>query len=84
VEININHDEKTVDIWLTRNESRNDGFRKSLELYYQQFNEMRYFVTVFESGEKEFFEDTVLLIKHNLELQIKAELVAEQRVGQKE
>ena len=38
--MNVHHGEKTVDIWLTRNESRNDGFRKSLELYYQQFNEM--------------------------------------------
>ncbi len=88
MEMNVHHDKKTVDIWLTRSEARDENFRKSLEPYYQQFKEKKYFVSVFESGERDLFSDTVLLLRHNLELQIKAELAAEQvaeagRVGQK-
>ena len=81
------HAKKTVAIWLTRSAARNASFRKSLEPYYQQFKEKKYFVSVFESGERDLFSDTVLLLRHNLELQIKAELAAEQaqaqNVGQK-
>ena len=76
--MNVHHDAKTVDIWLTRSEARDDNFRKSLEPYYQQFKEKKYFVSVFESGERDLFSDTVLLRRHNLELHIKAELAAEQ------
>ena len=87
MEMNVHHDAKTVDIWLTRSEARDENFRKSLEPYYQQFKEKKYFVSVFESGERDLFSDTVLLLRHNLELQIKAELTAEQAqaqtVGQK-
>ena len=39
MEMNVHHDKKTVDIWLTRSEARNDNFRKSLEPYYQQFKD---------------------------------------------
>lgn len=80
--MNIHHNEKTVDIWLTRSEARDENFRRSLEPYYQQFGEMKYFVAVFESGERDLFSDTVLLLRHNLELQIKAELAAEQAQAQ--
>ena len=84
----VHHDAKTnVDIWLTRSEARDEKFRKALEPYYQQFKKKKYFVAVFESGERDLFSDTVLLLRHNLELQIKAELAAEQAqtgtVGQK-
>ena len=78
IEMNVYHDEKTVDIWLTRSEARDEAFCRSLEPYYQQFKKMKYFVSVFESGERDLFSDTVLLLRHNLELQIKAELAAEQ------
>lgn len=84
--MNVHHDAKTVDIWLTRSEARDENFRKSLEPYYGQFKKMKYFVSVFESGERDLFSDTVLLLRHNLELQIKSELTAEQAatsVGQK-
>lgn len=87
MEMNVHHDEKTVDIWLTRSEARDENFRTSLEPYLGQFKAMKYFVSVFESGERDLFSDTVLLLRHNVELQIKAELAAEQaqaqNVGQK-
>ena len=85
--MNVHHDEKTVDIWLTRSEARGENFRQSLEPYLGQFKAMKYFVSVFESGERDLFSDTVLLLRHNVELQIKAELAAEQaqaqNIGQK-
>ena len=82
MEVNVHHDEKTVDIWLTRGEARDEQVRKSLEPYYQRYAKMKYFVAVFESGERELFSDAVLLLRHNLELQTKAELAAESAAGE--
>ena len=73
MEMNVHHDTKTVDIWLTRSEARDVDFRKSLEPYFGQFKKMKFFVSVFESGERDLFSDTVLLLRHNLELQMKNE-----------
>ena len=73
MEMNVHHDAKTVDIWLTRSEARDENFRKSLEPYLGQFKKMKFFVSVFESGERDLFSDTVLLLRHNLELQMKNE-----------
>ena len=53
MEMNIHHDGKTVDIWLTRSEARHEIFRNSLEPYYRQFAKYKYFVSVFESGDRE-------------------------------
>ena len=50
MEMNIHHDSKTVDIWLTGSEARDESFRRSLEPYYRQFAKHKYFVSVFESG----------------------------------
>lgn len=60
MEMNIHHDTKTVDIWLTRSEARDENIRRSLELYYRQFANHRYFVSVFESGDRELLPDTAL------------------------
>lgn len=73
MEMNIHHDTKVVDIWLTRSEARDENIRRSLEPYYRQFAKQRYFVSVFESGDRELLPDTALLLRHNLELQMKAE-----------
>lgn len=74
----VHHDKKTVDIWLTQSESKDESIRRSLETYYQQFKEKKYFVSIFESGTRDLFSDTALLLRHNLELQAKNELAAEQ------
>lgn len=78
MEMNIHHDTKAVDIWLTKSETRNEDFRKSLEPYYRQFAKQGYFVSVFESGDRELLPDTALLLRHNLELQMKAEPATDQ------
>ncbi len=54
------------------------NFRNSLEPYYRQFAKHKYFVSVFESGDRELLSDTTLLLRHNLELQMKAEPATEQ------
>ena len=73
MEMNVHHDTKTVDIWLTRSEARDENFRKSLEPHYRQFEKQRYFVSVFESGDRELSSDTAMLLRYNLELQMKNE-----------
>ena len=74
MEMNIHHDGKTVDIWLTKSEARDEIFRNSLEPYYRQFAKHKYFVSVFESGDRELLPDTVLLLRHNLELKLNVPL----------
>ena len=83
MEMNIHHDSKTVDIWLTRSEAGDENIRRSLESYYRQFAKRRYFVSVFASGDRELLPDTALLLRHNLELQMKAEPAAGQVPTQK-
>ena len=73
MEMNVHYDTKAVDIWLTRSEARDENIRRSLEPYYRQFAKQRYFVSVFESGDRELLPNTALLLRHNVELQMKAE-----------
>ena len=73
MEMNVHNDTKAVDIWLTRSEARDENIRRSLEPYYRQFAKQRYFVSVFESGDRELLPNTALLLRHNIELQMKAE-----------
>ena len=50
MEMNIHHDGKTVDIWLTKSEARDEILRNSLEPYYRQFAKHKYFVAEEQGG----------------------------------
>lgn len=81
MEMNVHHDKKTVDIWLTRAEAADDALRESLEPIYKKYADMKYFVAVFESGTQDLFESTAALLQYNLVLKARNELKLERSVS---
>ena len=81
MEINVHHDKKTVDIWLTRAEAADNALRESLKPIYKKYAELKYFVAVFESGTEDLFEGTAALLQYNLELKARNELKLERGVS---
>lgn len=58
MEIDVRHDKKRVNIWLTRAESVDMGLRRSLEPLYKKYKAKKYLVAIYESG-TESLEDSV-------------------------
>ena len=77
MEINVHHDKKTVDIWLTRAESADGALREYLKPIYKKYADMEYFVAVFESGTEDLFESTAALLQYNLVIKARNELKLE-------
>ena len=74
MEINVHHDKKTVDIWLTRAEAADNALRESLKPMYKKYADMEYFVAVFESGTEDLLEGMAALLQYNLVLKARKEL----------
>ena len=80
MEMNVHHDKKVVDIWLTRAEADDTALRESLKPIYKKYAEMKYVVAVFESGKENLIEGAVALLRHNLELKARNELKLERGI----
>ena len=80
MEINVHHDKKTVDIWLTRAESADGALREYLKPIYKKYAELKYFVAVFESGTEDLLKGTAALLQYNLVLKARKELSLERGV----
>ena len=65
MEININDQQKLVEIWLTREESQNQDLKASLQDLYAQYKAKNYLVAVFQSGEKDLYDSTLGLLLYN-------------------
>ena len=81
MEINVHHDKKTVDIWLTRTEAADNAWRESLKPIYKKYAELKYFVAVFESGTEDLLKGTAALLQYNLVLKARNELKLERGVS---
>lgn len=57
MELNVRNDRRIVEIWLTRDEKRNERVQKEIRLVYQSFKGTGYTVVAFLSGEQ-ILEDT--------------------------
>ena len=79
--MNVRHDTKTVDIWLTRAEADDIALRESLKPIYKKYAEMKYFVAVFESGKEDLIEGVAALLRHNLEFKARNELKLERGIS---
>jgi len=64
VEINIRGD-SIVEVWLTKEESRNTVLQEQLKPLYRKWKEKHYLVAVFISGTKDLFEGTRDLLLYN-------------------
>ena len=62
MEINVHEDNKTVEIWLTKDEAVDETVRESLRPLYRRCKEAKYTATVFLSGELDLCEETGALL----------------------
>lgn len=65
MEINVNDNNKTVEIWLTNQEKRDAAMREQLRPLYQAYAEKKYLVAVFQSGERDLRQSTSDLLCYN-------------------
>ena len=68
MEITINDKTKVVEIWLTRKEKIHTHIRQTLKPIYAEYKSKKYMVVVFESGERDLYDQTASLIIHNLKI----------------
>ena len=65
MEMNVFDKTKDVEIWLTRAEKNDPLLRAQLKDVYAEWKKKGYFVTVFESGEKDLYQGTLDLLAYN-------------------
>ena len=65
MEMNVLDKTKDVEIWLTRAEKNDPRLRAQLKDVYAEWKRNGYFVTVFESGEKDLYQGTLDLLAYN-------------------
>lgn len=63
-----NDEEKKVYLWFTKSESRDDELRASLKPKIAELKKQKYFVVMFCSGDGDLIDNTVGMLKHNLQL----------------
>ena len=65
MEVNVLDDRKIVEIWLTREEKKNENIKKTLKPMMKKYKEEKYMVVLFESGEQDLAEMTSALLIYN-------------------
>ena len=65
MEININQESKTVDVWLTAREAQDPAMRERLRLLYRVFAGQKYLVAVFQSGRQDLVQAASDLLCYN-------------------
>ena len=66
MEVNVRKEDKIVEVWLTRAESKDVALQKSLDPYYKLFKEHGYTVAVFHSGKGDLIAGTAELLRQNM------------------
>lgn len=65
MELTVRNDRRIVEIWLTRDEKRNERVQKEIQLVYQSFKGTGYTVVAFLSGEQSLEDTASDLICYN-------------------
>ena len=77
MEICINDERKTVEVWLSNEEKNNPAARQRLKPLYAEYAEKKYTVAVFMSGSQDLYSLTSDLLcynrKHIAELEVEQE-----------
>ena len=63
--VNVQTENKIVELWLTRTEREDKAFRASLALLYQKYNAKGFLVVVFLSGDEDLYPQTRDLLLYN-------------------
>ena len=66
MQLRVNREKKTAEIWVTNSEQQHPAFRKVVLPYFlNQFKPFNYSVTVYYSGQKDLEEQTSALLCYN-------------------
>lgn len=81
MQMNVDDKKKIVDIWLTKAEKHDAKLKESLKDIYKKYNEQKYLVAVFMSGEQDLYESTRDLLLYNRRRAAEKEVQAERVAG---
>jgi len=65
MQMNVDEEKKLVMIWLSNAEKNDPVIRENLKPLYAEYKKKKYWVAVFESGEKELYQGTLDLLAYN-------------------
>lgn len=65
LEMNVNSGKKLVEIWLSRNECNDPGFRESLKPVFGKYHAEKFLVAVFMPGDGDLYASTRDLLCYN-------------------
>lgn len=81
MELNVRNENRIVEIWLTRDEKRDERVQRELKLVYQSFKGTGYMVVTFLSGDQNLTDTTSDLICYNRKRIAQLEVEQEKRQG---
>ena len=81
MELNVRNDSRIVEIWLTRDEKRDERVQRELKLVYQSFKGTGYTVATFLSGDQDLTDTTSDLICYNRKRIAQLEVEQEKKQG---
>ena len=81
MKMNVRDDIKIVDIWLTNEEKENLELREQLKPIYQEYEQTKYLVAVFESGDEDLWDNTSQLLCTNRRRMAEREVAQEKQMG---
>lgn len=81
MKMQVNHQNKIVEVWLTNNEQQDAALMEGLQAHYQQYKEKKYKVAVFYSGKRDLTDLTEELLLHNRTVAARREVEQERGVG---
>jgi len=58
MEVNLDQENKIVEIWLTHSESQDEELRQILKPQIAEYHQKKFLVVVYESGKADLFETT--------------------------
>ena len=73
MEIRFQKNKKRVEIWLTHDEGNDEALLASLQPIYEICKNRKWLVVVYHSGTGDMIETMVALLRHNREIQAKAQ-----------
>ena len=65
MEMNVRDEQQLVEIWLTKAEKKDQELRAGLKDIYDMYTKKKYLVAVYESGEKDLYENVRDLLVYN-------------------
>ena len=81
MEMSINKESKTVEIWLNTQEAQDSVLKERLGLLYQIFTAQKYSVAVFYSGSQDLVQLTSNLLCYNRKRIAQLEVEREKQTG---